>query len=282
MELEYNNTFRDLMLNLSVSDITFKDRELIYGNYLEQCTIIDNIFLDSAIKTEKELLEKWNIQEGGLYLDDEDAHIGYRIMEHQEANYFHARNMEEYLTDEILEGNKNIIIEEIDSALVKFGEKYNISEKQIENMKTDAREIANKNFEKAVEKIEELSIGDDLEDLCNEWKHAYDKKDYGLMNDLASDIREYYTGKYLYRDNDLHEEARVTIVKNEFINNKLKNGNEGIITEIEESIIDKFERNGDIIPYLSPEQREEKVYMNLDNCEDIDLEEYRKKLEELK
>lgn len=282
MELEYNNTFKDLMLNLSVSDITFKDRELICGNYLDQCTIIDNIFLDSAIKTEKELLEKWNVQEGGLYLGDEDAYIGYRIMEHQEEHYFYAQNMEEYLTDEILEGNKNIIIEEIDNALDKFRENYNISEKQIKNMKEDAREITNKNFEKAVEKIEKLNIKDELEDLCDEWKEAYDKRDYDLMNDLTNDIREYYTGKYLYRGNDLHEEARVTIVKNEFINNKLKNGNEGVITEIEESIIDKFERNGDIIPYLTSEQMEnEKAYIDLDDY-DAKFESYRKRLEELK
>ena len=264
MELEISDDLKDFMLEISISDISFKDNKLVYGNYFDQDMIINNIFLESAIKTEDELLEKWNIEEGGLYLSDEDAYIGARIMELQDENYFYARNMEEYLTDEILEGNKNVIIEEINNALDIFKEKYNISEKQIVEMKDDAREIAEKNFEKAVKKIEKLNIRDELENLCNEWKEAYDKQDYDLMNDLAKDIRKYYTGRYLFRDNDLHEEARVTIVKNEFINNKLKDDKEGIITELEESLINKYERKGDIIPYLTPKQREnEKAYLDL-------------------
>lgn len=264
MELEISDDLKDFMLEISISDISFKDNKLVCGNYFDQDMIINNIFLESAIKTEDELLEKWNIEDGGLYLDDEDAYIGARIMEQQDEKYFYARNMEEYLTDEILEGNKNVIIEEINNALDLFKEKYNISEKQIVKMKEDAREIAEKNFEKAVKKIEKLNIRDELKDLCNEWNDAYDKRDYDLMNDLAKDIRKYYTGRYLFRDNDLHEEARVTIVKNEFINNKLKDGKEGVITELEESLIDKYERKGDIIPYLTPKQREnEREYINL-------------------
>ena len=265
MKLELDDdSLKQFMLEVNVSDFLLNDREKVSSNYINQGLIIYNIFLDSAIKTEDELLEKWNIEEGGLYLGDEDANIGARIMELQDENYFYARNMEEYLTDEILEGNKNVILEEIDNALDIFKEKYNISEKQIIEMKEDAREIAEKNFEKAVKKIEKLNIRDELEDLCDEWKVAYDKQDYDLMNDLAKDIRKYYTGRYLYRDNDLHEEARVTIVKNEFINNKLKDGKEGIITELEESLIDKYERKGDIIPYLTPKQRENKrEYINL-------------------
>lgn len=252
MDLEslYDDAYMDIV------SLTEVGESPSVSNYLNQDIYVTDILDNSAIKTEKELFEKWDIPKTELRLNGDDSTLRPRLLEYSDENYYYARSMEEFLTEDMLIETKSMIIEEIDKNLDRLQEGNNISEQQILQMKDDAKKITDENFEEAILKIKESDVREELESLCDKWEEAYKNTDYDLMNDLAENIEECYGGKNLYRDGNLQSKARAVLIKNLFIKNKLENGKDGVISDIEEDVIKRF-TGKELVSYIPPENRKD-------------------------
>lgn len=252
------------------------------SNYLNQDIYVTDILDNSAIKSEKELFEKWGIPKTELRLNGDDSTLRPRLLEYSDENYYYARSMEEFLTEDMFTETKSMIIEEINRDLDRLQEENDISEQQILQMKDDAKKITDQNFEEAILKIKESDVREKLESLCNKWEDAYKNTDYDLMNELAENIEECYGGKNLYRDSELQSKARAVLIKNLFIRNKLEDGKDGLISDIEEDVIKHF-TGKELISYIPSENRKDvEKYRDLFYRRNFINDEEFSELEELK
>lgn len=277
MDLEslYDDAYMDIV------SLTKVGEKPSVSNYLNQDVYVTDILDNSAIKAENELFEKWGISKNELCLNGDDSTLRPRLLEYSDENYY-ARSMEEFLTEDMLIETKSIIVEEIDRNLDRLQEENNISEQQILQMKDDAKKIVDKNLEEAIFKIKESDASKELESLCDKWEDAYKNMDYGLMNDLAENIEECYGGRNLYRDSELQSRARATLIKNLFIRNKLENGKDGVISDIEEDVIKHF-TGKELISHIPSENRKDvEKYRDLFYRRNFINDEEFSELEELK
>lgn len=121
---------------MDIFDATKGGDKTDLGNYLNQDDVVANIFNDSAIKTEKELFEKWNISEGKLNFDDY-KNLDYDLMEELGENIRKCYTGKSLYRDGQLQLNaENILIKnELIKKKLEDGESGTISEIEEEVIK---------------------------------------------------------------------------------------------------------------------------------------------------
>ena len=258
------------------------NHETISKQYNNQ---IDYIFgeIEKGIdKIEEELVNKWNL-ESDLYMTDRDNPLNAYLYNKMESKYFYAVDISEMANERFIDNIKNEIIKGFNTALDKYENNHHLVEKNKEEIRKDIERLVNKNVDSITSKLFNNKVRDNLENLCNRWNQAYENKDYSKADKISDKIVNFIDRPDVYKDDKLNARAEKIIYKNELIQNKLKNGKDGELSELEENTLNILVPE----PYVGKRskqlQNNIEKYLRTASKEDImDKEEMRelKKLEE--
>lgn len=216
----------------------------VYNKYLKQPEIVYHVLFDAITRTENSLNNKWNMN---IILDDSDfSRVSGKLLDEVYDKYQKADTLGAFTSNETVNEIKQNVNETLINDLEKYKTEKNISNDIFLEIKKDAIEIFNRNFDEQIEKILKLDTKNELKVLCEEWNDAYSKLDYNLMNSVAAKVDELYNGQYLFKDEQLNKDIKYILVKNEYINKKLEMENEGKLSEIEEEIFEQM-KNGNML-----------------------------------
>lgn len=212
----------------------------IAHNYFGQQEYVFQTLMEELGKVEENLFEKWNLQDG-IFVNDFDSGLGEIIMDTLTNKFANAKSMSEVNNETVLNSSKLEITNFFNQELEQYAREQGIEEEHIQKVKQDVPKIVEKYFDRVVDKMFNNKTRDELEDLCNKWEKAYERFSYKDMNEISQEI----LGKMqkdgeLYRDKELELKLEEVVTKNQFIQNKILRGEEGILTKIENDVIMKY------------------------------------------
>lgn len=212
-----------------------------YDPYLHQPEVVYHILFDAITKTENELNNKWNMN---IVLDDSDfSNVSGKLLDEIYNKYPIVDTLEKFVSQETMDEIKRNTNETLINDLEEYKSENNISDDKFLEIKKDAIKIFNENLDCRIEKVLDLDVGKNLKDLYNDWNDAYSNLDYDLMNNTTEKIDELYNGQYLFKDEELNQNIKYILVKNEYINKRINAGNDGKLSEIEEEIFEQMKNS---------------------------------------
>lgn len=227
-----------------MGDKSFQD-DKISLNYYNQSIYVAKAFTNQMEKAEDEIFKKWGL-EGRIdvgYQDNEKLSVTSVIVDNLVKQYAKANNMSEINNDNILNNCKDKIVDFFYTELDKYAENYNLGSKLLQNIKNDVTFTVNRHFDKIANKLFNDNIRDELDNLCNELEKSYNKRDFTKMAQITKEISKYFSKNgTIYRDRELFDRLSIGMAKSKMVQNKLENGKEGTLNEMEEELIVKFNK----------------------------------------
>lgn len=221
---------------------SFQD-ENIFLNYYNQEVYVAKAFTKEMEKAEQELLKKCGL-ENVEYVGNEDngiLSVTSVIIDNLTNKFDNASNMSEINNDEVLNNCKNAIVDYFNNKLDEYAKEYKIDNELLANVKDDIPHIVSKHFDKTANKLFNDNVRDELNNLCNELENAYNIENFTEMTEITEKISKYLSkDTTIYRDEELFKKLKTNMAKSKMIQSKLRNGQEGSLSEFEESLITKF------------------------------------------
>ncbi|MBQ9267547.1 MAG: hypothetical protein IJ217_04640 [Clostridia bacterium] len=234
---EINNiSFGINVLNLSNS--------ILSGNYHSHGEMLVDQIGNSFILSERELERKWNLDKYTFNLEDsENSKAVFSKLYDNIGDRFDAAVSMDFLKDqEMLQENKNYIIEAFHEEIEQLREKNVFSDKELLQMKNDAKDFVNKNFDKTIERVLKNDAGEKILELCDEWNDAYNAGNFQEMDHLYDELYRHYTKKYIYRGEDIAKEAEKTLLMHKYIEGKVDRDEGDRLTDIEQEVFNAMFR----------------------------------------
>ena len=244
-DIQTENLIQELQNSIDYirSDSLSKDEIIL--NYYNQKSAVSQLFTDAMIKVEKQLFKIWNL-DGAInvdYIDNEHKSVTSVIEKNLTRKFETANSMSEVNKKSVLNNCKKEIIKYFYTELDEYAKNYDLSDELLENIRNDVPNLVDKNFNSVVNKIFNDNVRDELNDLCDELEDLYDKEEFSKMNKVANKISKYISEKTtIYKDSNLYERLRISMSKVQAIQNKLKNGESGKLSESEENMIVKLDK----------------------------------------
>ncbi len=244
-DIKTENLIQELQNSIDYikSDSLSKDEIIL--NYYNQKLAVSQLFTDAMIKVEKQLFKTWDL-DGAInvdYIDNEHESVISVIKKNLTSKFENANSMSEVNNESILNKCKNEIIKYFYTELDEYAKEYDLSDKLLENIKNDVPNLVDKNFDSVVDKIFNDNVKDKLNDLCDQLEDLYNKEEFSKMNKVANKISKYMSEKTtIYKDSNLFERLRISISKVQAIQDKLRNGESGKLSESEENMIVKLDK----------------------------------------
>lgn len=206
------------------------------GQEVDQPSFIYNNLIEAVTKMADTLNSKWNTK---FSFDDSDNVLSQNLFNEIYDKYGESDTLKDFFSvDNINDIKKNVSINFIKN-LENYNEKYNLTTENFSKIKSEGLKLLSQNLDEEFEKSFTLNAEKKLETLCNEWQCAYDDLDYVLMNEKTKKIKEFYKGQYLYKDEELINNIQYILIKNGYINKKIENGDEPLLSELEEETLKK-------------------------------------------
>lgn len=203
------------------------------GQQIDQPLYIYNNLIEGVNEMTDELNNKWGIK---LFLTDSENILAHDLLRKVCDKYTESEILEElFSVDNINEIKRNVSINFVNNL-----EKYNIPTEKFSEIKSEGLEKLSRNLDEQFEKSSALDAEERLETLCDEWQCAYSDLDYDLMNEKVKDIKKFYKGQYLYKDENLIENIKYILTKNGYINKKMETGDNPLLSELEEEVLKKI------------------------------------------
>lgn len=225
------------------SDSLSKDEVVL--NYYNQKLKVSRLFTDAMINVEKKLFKTWGL-DGAInvdYIDNEHKSITSVIEQNLTNKFETANSMSEVNKKSLLNNCKKEIIKYFYVELDEYAKKYNISNELLENIKNDASDLVNKNFDSVANKILNDDVRDELNNLCDELEDLYNKEEFSKMSRVANEISKCISKKTtIYKDIDLFDRLRIDMSRVQAVQNKLKNGQSGKLSKSEENMIVQLDK----------------------------------------
>jgi hypothetical protein len=249
--LEKKESTNDFQINDIISMSREKNIEKIFEKYNNQIDYIAQNIEDSVNDIEEEIVKKWKLK-SNLYITDTDKPLGAYLYNKMGDKYFYAVDILEMGDKDFLNNIKNEIIKNFKTELNKYEKKYNIKSNNIEDIEKDIEKLVNKNITQKFADMFNNDIRDELESLCNKWDENYAKKNYSKVDELTTQILEFCDKPIIYKDDKLENRVEKIIAKNQIIQNKIKSGKNGEISELEDEILNKLIKE----PYVGERSNE--------------------------
>lgn len=237
--LEKAKNGEDVSTFLEINSIESGNRDLIKtDDKLYKSDIVLGTIVEMIDKTETEIMKKWDFEYNSIGVSNYDNdYLKQDFMDILDA-YFDTDTMEDFVNSDVIENLEDKIQEAIYTEIDKWKENnQNLSNKTLKEIKKDAKEILNKNYQKMADTLYTNKTRDKLEKLCNQWEKAYKKLDIEKMNSLRNKIEDIAENK-IFKDNELSDNAKKIIIKNDFVMKKIENGEDGKLSDAEEEIFD--------------------------------------------
>ena len=250
VDAELNN---DITINLydlnSISNyMTQNSENIVIQNYYNNYWYVASSFCEEMFKMEDDLFKKWNLKDGLYMIFEEEGDYENRsilpiIKENLADKLYNAKYMSEINNEQVLNNCKAEIIKQYNTELDDYAKKYKLDDELIENVKKDMPNFVNEYFDKVAEKILGNNVRDKLESLCDELEIAYNKENLTELKNLTNEIQEYLSkDTTIYRDEDLFKRLRVDLTKCRMAQMNLEKGRPGKLSELEEEMILKFDK----------------------------------------
>ena len=243
IKLENNRILEETIATKNYFESRNISKDLVLDNYYKQDMYILERLEKGMVNAENELCQKWGLKDR-LYIDvaTEGKCISYIIMENLTDKYMEAEDMSEINNISVLEKCKNQIINYFKEELDNYAINYNLNMDTLYNIKSDVPEVVSKHFDKITDELLNDRVRDNLKSLCNKLENAYKDENYDKMNEISEKIENYFSNKKtIYRDYELLYRIKIDLVKNQMVQNKLKNNMSGKLSSLEEELIEKFE-----------------------------------------
>ena len=212
------------------------------SNYLSHGEMLVDKIEQSLTLSEREMEEKWNLDKYTFNFEDSEnpKAILTKLYDNIGERFDNANSMEILKDREMLNENKNYIIDAFYDEIENLKNQHAFSNKEINQMKIDAKNIVDKNFDKTIERVIKNDAGEKILDLCDEWKDAYRSGNLYLMDHIYDELYRHYTAKYIYRGETIEKEAQKTLLMHKYLENKMERTDEEKITDLELEVFDKL------------------------------------------
>lgn len=242
IDLEEKNQIEELLAIKNYDNSVIERVLSVSSNYNGQGLYIYQKAQEQIKKIENEIEEKWNLKKG-LYLSDDNVEVSKVLLDTLGKKVFNATDITELKEEKFWNNTKEAIEAKFNEALDKSKEENELSNKTMKLIKADVQKLVNKCFDEMADKLFNNKSRDKLEKMCDNWEKEYKKLNHEKMNSLADNLLKMCNKGSLYKDNELEKRIQLIVAKNQFIQNELKNGGDGKISDIEESVIKCFFRN---------------------------------------
>lgn len=227
---------QELEVKWQISDFRIKQEGIkkVQDRYFNKSEYIFDKIKKEIDNVENEIVRKWNLEKN-LYVTDTDNHIGAFIYNKISDKLFYAVDIIELTEEKFSDELKSGIVKYFAIGLDIYNKKYNLD--NIEEIKEDAEKLLTESYDKISQKLFNNNVRDNLEKLCNQWDKAYDKQDYDRANEVSEKIVKFCDRPIIYKDDILENRAERILAKNELVQNKIKLGQDGKLSELEEKVL---------------------------------------------
>lgn len=227
---------QELEIKWQISDIRIEQEEIkqVQSRYFNESEYIFDKIKKGIDKVENEIVKKWNL-EGNLYVTDTNNYIDAFIYNKVSDKLFYAMDINELKEEQFSDEIKNGIVKYFNKELDRYNKKYNLD--NIEEIKENAEKLLTESYDKISQKLFNNNVRDNLEKLCNQWDKAYDKQDYDKANEISEKIVKFCNRPIIYKDDILETRVERILAKNELVQNKIKSGQDGKLSELEEKVL---------------------------------------------
>lgn len=204
------------------------------GQEINQPSFIYNTLVKAVNKMADTLNSKWNTK---FSFDDSDNVLSQDLFNEIYDKYGESETLKDFFSaDNINEIKRNVGTNFVYN-LENYNDKYNIPTENFSKIKSEGLELLSQNLDEQFEKSFALDVEEKLQTLCNDWQCAHSNLDYDLMNEKTKEINKFYKGQYLYKDEKLINNIQYILIKNGYINKKIENGNDPVLSELEEETL---------------------------------------------
>lgn len=206
----------------------------VQGRYFDKSVYIIDEIEKEIDKVENEIVKKWNLEKN-LYVTDTDNEISAFLYNKISDKLFYAVDIIELAEEKFSDELKSGIVKYFNKELDTYNKEYDLD--NIKEIKEYAEKLLTEGYDKISQKLFNNNVRDNLEKLCNQWDKAYDKQDYDKANEISKKIVKFCNRPIIYKDDILEVRIERILAKNELAQNKIKLGQDGKLSELEEKVL---------------------------------------------
>ena len=206
----------------------------VQGRYFDKSVYIIDEIEKEIDKVENEIVKKWNLEKN-LYVTDTDNEISAFLYNKISDKLFYAVDIIELAEGKFSDELKSGIVKYFNKELDTYNKEYDLD--NIKEIKEYAEKLLTEGYDKISQKLFNNNVRDNLEKLCNQWDKAYDKQDYDKANEISKKIVKFCNRPIIYKDDILEVRIERILAKNELAQNKIKLGQDGKLSELEEKVL---------------------------------------------
>ena len=206
----------------------------VQGRYFDKSVYIIDEIEKEIDKVENEIVKKWNLEKN-LYVTDTDNDISAFLYNKISDKLFYAVDIIELAEGKFSDELKSGIVKYFNKELDTYNKEYDLD--NIKEIKEYAEKLLTEGYDKISQKLFNNNVRDNLEKLCNQWDKAYDKQDYDKANEISKKIVKFCNRPIIYKDDILEVRIERILAKNELAQNKIKLGQDGKLSELEEKVL---------------------------------------------
>ena len=206
----------------------------VQGRYFDKSVYIIDEIEKEIDKVENEIVKKWNLEKN-LYVTDTDNEISAFLYNKISDKLFYAVDIIELAEEKFSDELKSGIVKYFNKELDTYNKEYDLD--NIKEIKEYAEKLLTEGYDKISQKLFNNNVRDNLEKLCNQWDKAYDKQDYDKANEISKKIVKFCNRPIIYKDDILEVRIERILAKNELVQNKIKLGQDGKLSELEEKVL---------------------------------------------